>query len=77
MGEGWGQMANQLYQHQWDTQEHSGWSDEEEHDPDLPLGQTRKSADVLLLPVALLSHRAQGIKILLVQQACLQLRLSG
>ena len=36
-------MANQLYQHHWDTNEHSGWSDEEEQDPDLPLGHTSNS----------------------------------
>lgn len=47
--EGWGQMANQLYQHHWDTNEHSGWSDEEEHDPDLPLGDTSKTPQLSLV----------------------------
>lgn len=52
MGEGWGQMANQLYQHHWDTAEHSGWSDEEEHDPDLPLGHRSRGARTFVCQMA-------------------------
>ncbi len=33
--EGWGRLSSQLYQNHWETQEHSGWSDDDEHDPDM------------------------------------------
>ncbi|KAL3130903.1 hypothetical protein ABBQ38_000230 [Trebouxia sp. C0009 RCD-2024] len=32
---GWGRLGSQLYQNHWDTQEHSGWSDDDEQDPDM------------------------------------------
>ncbi len=33
--EGWGRLSSQLYQNHWQTQEHSGWSDDDDHDPDM------------------------------------------
>ncbi|KAA6426332.1 MAG: serine threonine- phosphatase 6 regulatory subunit 3-like isoform X2 [Trebouxia sp. A1-2] len=33
--EGWGRLGSQLYQNHWETQEHSGWSDDDDHDPDM------------------------------------------
>jgi len=33
--EGWGRLSSQLYQNHWETQEHSGWSDDDDHDPDM------------------------------------------
>ena len=32
---GWGRLSSQLYQSHWEPQEHSGWSDDDEHDPDM------------------------------------------
>ena len=33
--DGWGRLGSQLYQNHWDAQEHSGWSDDEEQEPDM------------------------------------------
>ena len=32
--DGWGRLGSQLYQNHYDTHEHSGWSDDDDTDPD-------------------------------------------
>lgn len=64
LGEGWGQVANQLYKNHWGSQEHSGWSDDDDTDPDLPLGHTSMFCQPLMLwPAQMLCAAADEMSI--------------